>query len=470
MLKCIRYKSSDSNEETRKLANLGANLKGENLMKKILALAAVAALTAGVSAYAANPFSDVSTDHWAYQAVADLSAQGVVEGYPNGTFGGEKHITRFEVAQIVARLLAQESQLNASQKATVEKLAAEYADELSNLGVRVSNLENKVGNITWTGDARVKYEHKDEFKGRVIEKASDSYTARMRLNLKAQANDKIAVKARLVSNFDFVDAKDNGKISVDRLHAEYTPVKGFTIDAGRTDVTLGTGAWYDGAFDGVVVSHDLGKYNVQAGYGRYRGLEIPKMFAYKKKDQSKGKGAKLNVTSTEDQQAWFAQAGVRVNDKVQLGSFFTHFAKFDKNKPAEEFVGFNGKVQLNKALSLEGDYVRNISKPADADHDARFWTVGATYDMGMAQLGLHYYDVESSSYLGGSNAAIDDKIGGYNEHSHGAQSWVASAKVAVAKDVTLNANYKFNSKTQSFKDDQRSNYNDIWNVSLNYVF
>ena len=45
-------------------------------MKKILAIAAVAALTAGVSAYAANPFSDVSPDDWAYQAVSDLSDQG----------------------------------------------------------------------------------------------------------------------------------------------------------------------------------------------------------------------------------------------------------------------------------------------------------------------------------------------------------------------------------------------------------
>ena len=52
-------------------------------MKKILAIAAAAALTAGVSAYAANPFSDVSTDDWAYQAVSDLSDQGVVEGYPD---------------------------------------------------------------------------------------------------------------------------------------------------------------------------------------------------------------------------------------------------------------------------------------------------------------------------------------------------------------------------------------------------
>ncbi|MCH3913567.1 MAG: S-layer homology domain-containing protein [Dialister sp.] len=55
-------------------------------MKKILALAAVAALTAGVSAYAANPFSDVTPSDWAYQAVVDLSEQGVVEGYPDGTF------------------------------------------------------------------------------------------------------------------------------------------------------------------------------------------------------------------------------------------------------------------------------------------------------------------------------------------------------------------------------------------------
>ena len=435
------------------------------------------ALTAGVSAYAANPFSDVSTDHWAYQAVADLSAQGVVEGYPNGTFGGEKHITRFEVAQIVARLLAQESQLNASQKATVEKLAAEYADELSNLGVRVSNLENKVGNVTWTGDARVQYEHRDAFKGvkgknpnYPFEKASDSYTARMRLNLKAQANPQVAVKAQIESSFDF-DKSEAATFKVKRLHGEYTPVKGFTIDAGRTNLTLGTGAWYDDAFDGVIVSQDFGKYNVQAGYGRYRTFTFVKEFAYDKKDGSKGK-KKFNLISTGDNEAWFAQAGVRVNDKVQLGSFFTHFSKSVQKDPAEEFVGFNGKVQLNKALSFEGDYVRNISKPADADHDARFWTVGATYDMGMAQLGLHYYDVEAGAYLDGSNAAINDKLGGMFKEGvgHGSQSWVASAKVAVAKDVTLNANYKFNSKTQSFKNEKRSNYNDIWNVSLNYAF
>ncbi|MDU5301209.1 MAG: S-layer homology domain-containing protein, partial [Dialister micraerophilus] len=310
-------------------------------MKKILALAAVAALTAGVSAYAANPFSDVSTDHWAYQAVADLSAQGVVEGYPNGTFQGEKHITRYEVAQIVARLLAQESQLNAQQRATVEKLAAEYADELNNLGVRVSNLENKVGNVTWGGDARVKFERTNneetkknaeadkkaaetaaegkqddspEVKAKkAAEKAAeeagklakhdDAYSARIRLNLKAQANDKLAVKARLATEFDLKDGGDMA-VEVERLHAEYAPAEGFTLDLGRTDATLGAGLLYDDTFDGVVASYGIGQFNLQAGYGRYREM----------------KSAQYEVNNVKkDREAIFVQGSTKIADQVNIG-------------------------------------------------------------------------------------------------------------------------------------------------------
>ena len=82
-------------------------------MKKalVIAVAVAVALTAGVSAYAANPFSDVTPDDWAYQAISDLSDQGVVEGYPDGTFKGERNMTRYELAQIIARLMAREDQL-----------------------------------------------------------------------------------------------------------------------------------------------------------------------------------------------------------------------------------------------------------------------------------------------------------------------------------------------------------------------
>ena len=447
-------------------------------MKKIFALAAVAALTAGVSAYAANPFSDVGMDHWAYQAVADLSAQGVVEGYPNGTFGGEKHITRFEVAQIVARLLAQESQLNASQKATVEKLAAEYADELSNLGVRVSNLENKVGNITWTGDSRVKYER--EVKLDPQEDSHYEITGRIRLNVTAQTSPEMAVKARLVNTFSF-DGKnldrnpygDNGIIKVDRLHVEYSPMKNTMIDLGHTDAVIGSGAWYGKGINGIVATYDNNIIGLQAGYGRltdYSNLE--KKYYIPHKDSKQGDLEVNNPFNIDTKkEMWFVQGHTMLGKYVTLGAFFTHFGKKESTKPAGEFVGINGKVQLGDALSLDGEYVGNRHLVTDADHKARFWNAGLTYRLGMANLGLHYYDVEAGSYIGGSNLALSHGMDG----QPGRRFWSASLVMPVADDVTLEANYNFKSKAQSriHADGAQptvSSLHNFWNVSLNYTF
>ena len=461
-------------------------------MKKILALAAVAALTAGVSAYAANPFSDVSTDHWAYQAVADLSAQGVVEGYPNGTFGGEKHITRYEVAQIVARLLAQESQLNASQKATVEKLAAEYADELSNLGVRVNNLENKVGNITWTGDARVEFERTsnvetkknaeadkkaadkaaekakaaannkgpdtpegkakkaaDEAKTAAdkaadeagkLAKYDDTFTGRIRLNLKAQANDKIAVKARLATEFNFVEDKPM-EVAVERIHAEYAPVEGLTLDFGRTDATLGGGLFYDDVFDGVVASYDVNGYALQAGYGRYIAM--------------KGESKYLVNQTSKDREAVFVQGSTKIADMVNVGAFYTRFEKRKGEADTKAFYGVNAKADLFKGLSVDGEYVR---RSGVKNAHPSMWDAGFAYAYGPATLGVHYYDVENGSNFEGSGAT-------YFENN--AKFWVASGEVAVAKDVTLKADYRFKGEQ---KDDSSKKLDQKWSVSLNYVF
>ena len=78
-------------------------------MKKTMAAALAAALTVGAASTtfaAANPFSDVPRDHWAYDAVTQLAADGVVEGYGDGTFRGDRSITRYEMAQMVARAMA----------------------------------------------------------------------------------------------------------------------------------------------------------------------------------------------------------------------------------------------------------------------------------------------------------------------------------------------------------------------------
>src|SRR5574344_1157633 len=119
-------------------------------MKKSLVLAMAMALGVTASAYAANPFSDVPAGHWAYDSIAKLAAAGIIEGYGDSTFGGDKLMTRYEMAQIVAKAMA--------KGANCDKLAAEFASELDNLGVRVANLEKKSENIRIWGLFRPRYE------------------------------------------------------------------------------------------------------------------------------------------------------------------------------------------------------------------------------------------------------------------------------------------------------------------------
>ncbi|MBQ5414268.1 MAG: S-layer homology domain-containing protein, partial [Schwartzia sp.] len=109
-------------------------------MKKTLVSALTTALVVGAASTtfaAANPFEDVAADHWAYDAVAQLAADGVIEGYGDGTYRGDQEITRYEMAQMVARAMAKNG-VSAADKAMIDKLAAEFADELNALGVRVA--------------------------------------------------------------------------------------------------------------------------------------------------------------------------------------------------------------------------------------------------------------------------------------------------------------------------------------------
>ena len=87
-------------------------------------LAAVLAATAvlGVTtAFGANPFSDVTPDSWAYQSVSKLVSEGIINGYPDGTFKGQKEITRFEMAQMVAKAMANQDRANAEHKAMINR-------------------------------------------------------------------------------------------------------------------------------------------------------------------------------------------------------------------------------------------------------------------------------------------------------------------------------------------------------------
>ena len=159
-------------------------------------LAAFFAATA-FTVSAANPFADVDTSSWAYQAVSQLSDQGVVDGYPDGTFKGDKNVSRYELAQIIARLMAKEESLNDSQKATVQRLSAEYADDLQNLGVRVKELEKKTGNLSTITEIRVQDIPRYDNVYKDSKSSHDELSLRVRINTMANVNDRSTVYSQL---------------------------------------------------------------------------------------------------------------------------------------------------------------------------------------------------------------------------------------------------------------------------------
>ena len=418
-------------------------------MKKILALAAVAALTAGVSAYAANPFSDVTPSDWAYQAVVDLSEQGVVEGYPDGTFKGERNITRYEMAQIIARMLAKEDQLNAEQRATLDKLAGEYADELANLGVRVSNLEKKVGNLYWSGDARMRYQDK-------AVDAADGWNGRMRINVKGQVNDSTYVQGRLNATMDFKESKDDSDVQFDQLFANHDFGKAATVRLGRIPVAFGDqGGWLYGDSYGVdgaeATIHAGDKVNLTAGYGRFNTSDYG--------------------TAITDADAFYARGAFDLN----VANVGVDYIKAVGEKNTTDFTG-NELIGANLVVPVSdfrvfGEYWKNTT----ADDNDTAWNAGIGYGKlnlkkpGSFAIDVAYNNVEQAVYFGGTGLQTNvlSYLTSSKYKADKVTFWNAIADVTLQKNVYLHGEYAFDVDTEGALSDKTQ---DAWTVSLNYKF
>lgn len=300
-------------------------------MKHAFLKAAIAACfaCAAVTVSAANPFTDVSADDWAYQAVASLSDEGVIDGYPDGTFRGDKHVTRYEIAQIVARLMAKEDTLNASQKETLAKLSSQYANELKDLGVRIAELEKKRGATDLITELRVQSidRYDNVFKGNV--QKHNEISTRVRLNNITPVNDRVHLYGQIETILDMngkesydvnrIDPKDksqtklrtgygDGDFHLNRLWTTYHfgpkqdttnlpfgPSKNL-IGIGQFPVKMGvTGYTYDGEVKGVFAS--FGDYReggrLTLAFGRATNINYaytgPMMHGVKVSDIAKGK-------------------------------------------------------------------------------------------------------------------------------------------------------------------------------------
>lgn len=210
----------------------------------------------------ANPFSDVPANNWAYGAVNQLAKDGVVNGYPDGAFKGDRTVTRYEMAQIIAKAMHQT--MTADQKAIVDKLAREYGAELDNLGVKVDGLQRQIDNqVKISGDARVRYFNEKD--------STDVTDYRARVSFDGNINHNMKFDARLSSGnqnvtgtaVSSIDGNTNaGTIKLDTANVTFNTLD-LATTVGRQDLKLGSGFLSDTQMNGV--STNLGNLNVFGG-------------------------------------------------------------------------------------------------------------------------------------------------------------------------------------------------------------
>ena len=158
----------------------------------IVLLACIIALLALALPVTAGPFTDVPTDHWAYDAIDKLQSEGFVEGYPDGTFRGNRSFTRYEMAMVVARIWDRlvweldQIELDTSNLVTYDEfqdeidliydLMDEFADELENLGVRMDDVEARLGSLESRVDNLEKYLDSIQWSGCIRTRIEDIIT------------------------------------------------------------------------------------------------------------------------------------------------------------------------------------------------------------------------------------------------------------------------------------------------------
>ena len=376
-------------------------------MKKSLVLAMAMALGVTASAYAANPFSDVPAGHWAYDSINKLAAAGVIEGYGDTTFGGDKLMTRYEMAQIVAKAMA--------KGANVDKLAAEFADELDNLGVRVANLEKKADNVKVTGEVRYLYNNDKK----------DTYeqTLRSRLWVNGQINDDWSYTGMIENTQDLKDNAGNEDTEFKRAYVE-GKIGGLAVTAGRYNAFFANGNIYDDLVDGVEASYgDKVKVTGFAGKatevegGNYAGGELSTSFG----DMNVAAGYVNYKDLAKDN----AGIGKGLDDAIwYVGADYTM-----------------GDVNLS-AMYLKGDAsyqdkdLKNLAGVKDYDDDG--WTVGLTYkgaeasEAGSWGLFANYYDLGMGTYIAHTTDAETFDGKGFKGYGVGANYTFAKNIVGTA--------------------------------------
>lgn len=393
-------------------------------MKKSLVLAMAMALGVTASAYAANPFSDVPTGHWAYDAVNKLAAEGVVDGYPDGTYGGDKLMTRYEMAQIVAKAMA--------KGANVDKLAAEFADELDSLGVRVANLEKKADNVKITGEVRASYRDVDTDAA-----GHDGHEGllRSRLWVNGQINEDWSYTGMFENNQDFGNKTGDEKIDFARAYVEGR-VGGLDVVAGRYNEVTFTGNILDANMDMARVSYgDKVKVSALAGKA-YDSVEVDE-----EADKLLDSDDRIYIGSIE----------------AALGDVDAYVAYFKTNSDMDKEIWNVGASYGFGDFTLSAEYMRGDKEYENAGKDG-WWAdlawKGAEADT-PGSYGIHagYYDQSPSAYI---NPTTDAEY-----FADGYKGWNVGVSYTFAKNIVGMVNY-WDMESQTTNEDAQTIFSELY--------
>ena len=356
-------------------------------MKKSLVLAMAMALGVTASAYAANPFSDVPAGHWAYDSISKLAAAGVIDGYGDGTFGGDKLMTRYEMAQIVAKAMA--------KGANVDKLAAEFADELDNLGVRVANLEKKADNVKITGELRFRYVDQDGAMYKKIVPAGDGVSGvlgndsnhvadiRSRIWINGMINDDWTYTGMLQNVQNLNNNTGDENTSFQRAYVD-GKLGGMAVRAGRYNLVIADGNIYDTRADGLELS-----------YGNKLKL---KGFAGKATDDI----TVVPVTITD----YGGTDKVFTGDVTNGGKYWGLAVEGELAKGLKATAGYTQFKDMGTGFVEAANPGETFGK---TDIDNGIWHAGLGYDMGHFNLSAMYLkgDLSADKLGGNAQPAID---------------------------------------------------------------
>lgn len=416
-------------------------------MKKslVITLALVFVLGIAGTALAANPFTDVPANHWAYASISKLAQSGIIDGYGDGRFIGNNTMTRYEMAQIVAKAMARVDSADASQRSQIEKLAAEFADELDSLGVRVAKLEKNSDNVKITGEARFGWQTYDNRMGTARSTSSDSNeTLRTRLYLSGQVNDKWTYGAMYQNEKDF---RTNDREQTGQFRRAFVTGKlgDVTVMAGRF--------YYKPVAYGIVLDQDSD--GIMLGYKKdnfkFDIFALRPIFSNKALQYYKSTGNSSN-------QVYGAAIGY---DNKKLDATFAYYHTDPRDHTDTMAVVRGGEsvniyefalgYRFNKDWKVWGEYLRGSEDINNGGKSG--WAAGLNWGSvnrnkpGTIAARFTYYDVPAAAFIDstpemdfGFRGAVND---GYKGYQIGA-TWM------MAKNIDFNVDYfDFESQTKN---------------------